>query len=62
MSKVEKSDPLLDELDEVRHRTWDACGQDMDTYFAMLEERQQQLIRDGWPVAPRRNAQDQSAA
>lgn len=62
MSKIEESDPLLDELDDVRRRTWDACDRDMDKYFTMLEERQHQLLREGWKEAPARNAQDKSAA
>jgi hypothetical protein len=62
MSQDEHGDPLLDELDEVRRRIWDACDRDPDKYFAMIQEHHKQLLREGWVEAPPRDAQDKSAA
>jgi hypothetical protein len=62
MKKKRDSDPLLDELDEVRQRIWDECDQDTDKYFAMLVEFQEQLRREGWKFVDSEAAEDKSAA
>lgn len=62
MDQEHESDPLLDELDEVRWRIWEACDEDEDKYFAMLLEGQEQLRREGWKFVPPRDAKDKSAA
>lgn len=61
MRKHPESDPLLDELDEVRQRIWDECGRDEDTYVAMLIKGQEQLRREGWKFAPPREPAGKSA-
>jgi hypothetical protein len=60
MKQDHESDPLLDELDEVRQRIWDECDRDPDKYFAMLMEYQEQLRREGWKFVPS-SKQDKSA-
>lgn len=61
MNREHESDPLLEELDEVRRRIWEECGEDEDQYFAMLIEGQEQLRRAGWKFAAPREAAGKSA-
>ncbi len=62
MKKRPESDPLLEELDEVRRRIWEECGEDEDQYFAMLIEGQEQLRREGWKFAPPADTRDEPPA
>lgn len=62
MKKDHERDPLLHELDEVRQRIWDECDRDMDKYFAMLMEFQEQLRREGWKLVDPEAVKDKSAA
>jgi hypothetical protein len=62
MDQDHESDPLLDELDEVRERIWDSCDRDLDKYFAMLQEGHRELVRQGWKEAPPPPERDKSAA
>jgi hypothetical protein len=62
MKQDHESDPLLEELDEVRRRIWDECDQSEDKYFAMLMDFQEQLRRDGWKFVPPPNTRGKSAA
>lgn len=62
MNQQHENDPLLEELDEVRRRIWEACGEDEDQYFAMLIEGQEQLRREGWKFAEPREPAEKSAA
>jgi hypothetical protein len=58
----DESDPLLEELDEVRRRIWEECGEDQDRYVATLLEGQEALRRQGWKFAAARDSQGKSAA
>jgi hypothetical protein len=56
------ADDVLDEPYAVRRRIWDACDRDIDRYFAILQERHEQLVREGWREAPLRSTKGQSVA
>jgi hypothetical protein len=62
MSQKHESDPLLEELDEVRRRIWEECGKDRDKYVAMLLEGQEELRRQGWKFVAPPEKQGKSAA